>query len=279
MTLVLPAWDVERFRRPVLHGLILGAAILSLGILIGLGEKRGTFGWDAAAYWSVNPADPYAGWYDVAGSFRYSPVMALVAAPLRLIPLPLFLWAWVVVGALAAVYASGRLWVLALPFVVLDLFVGNVHLLLAAAIIAGFRWPAAWAFVVFAKATCGIGLLWFAARGEWRKLAIALGTIGAIGVVSLALVPDLWAQYLSLTLGDSRVGTWGIGIPVWFRLPIAAAVVIWGARTDRFWTVPLAAYLALPVIWPTISLALLVACLRPQVRGTNARYAVLRLPQ
>ena len=46
--------------------------------------------------------------------------------------------------------------------------------------------------------------------------------------------------------------------PQWFsvppsapiRLPIAALVVIWGARTDRPWTVAVAATLGLPIIWP-----------------------------
>ena len=33
------------------------------------------------------------------------------------------------------------------------------------------------------------------------------------------------------------------------RLPIAVAVVVWGARTDRRWTVPVACMLALPALW------------------------------
>ncbi len=35
------------------------------------------------------------------------------------------------------------------------------------------------------------------------------------------------------------------------RLPVAAALVIWGARTDRRWTVLVGATLALPVLWLT----------------------------
>jgi hypothetical protein len=35
------------------------------------------------------------------------------------------------------------------------------------------------------------------------------------------------------------------------RLPIATAVVAWGAWSNRRWTVPIAAFLALPVIWPS----------------------------
>ena len=40
-----------------------------------------------------------------------------------------------------------------------------------------------------------------------------------------------------------------IAIPLLLRLPVAAAIVIWGALTDRKWTVPLAAALAMPVLW------------------------------
>ena len=41
-------------------------------------------------------------------------------------------------------------------------------------------------------------------------------------------------------------------------MPLAALLVIWGARTDRPWTVPVAAAAALPIIWPhglTVALA------------------------
>jgi hypothetical protein len=41
---------------------------------------------------------------------------------------------------------------------------------------------------------------------------------------------------------------------------LAAVVVVWGARTDRRWTVPLAALLAMPTIWinsPTMLVAVL----------------------
>ena len=36
-----------------------------------------------------------------------------------------------------------------------------------------------------------------------------------------------------------------VGPPLWIRLPIAVAIVAWGARTDRPWTVPIACGIAL----------------------------------
>ena len=38
-------------------------------------------------------------------------------------------------------------------------------------------------------------------------------------------------------------------IPFLVRLPFAIALVVWGARTDRRWTVPVAGMLALPALW------------------------------
>ena len=70
------------------------------------------------------------------------------------------------------------------PFAAMEVAGGNVSLLLAAAIVLGFRWPAAWSIVLLTKITPGIGLLWFAVRREWRSLAIALGATAVIAAVS-----------------------------------------------------------------------------------------------
>jgi hypothetical protein len=59
---------------------------------------------------------------------------------------------------------------------------------------------------------------------------------------------------------------------LWLRLPIAAAVVIWGARTDRPWAVPVAATIAMPVVW-VATLSVLTAVLamgRSELRPTPA---------
>ena len=94
------------------------------------------------------------------------------------------------------IWLGGRgvrvLWLLALPPVALELYHGNVHLWIAAAIVLGFRYPWTWAFVLLTKVTPGLGLVWFAARREWRSLAIALGVTAAIVAVSLVLDRQLW---------------------------------------------------------------------------------------
>ena len=61
-------------------------------------------------------------------------------------------------------------------------------------------------------------------------------------------------------------------MPLWLRLPSAVALVTWGARTDRRWTVPVAAMLALPALWFGGASMLLaaVALASGRVRGRGA---------
>jgi hypothetical protein len=57
-----------------------------------------------------------------------------------------------------------------------------------------------------------------------------------------------------------------VPIPFVLRLPIAIAVVLWGAWTGRRWTVPVAGMLALPALWyGGLSMLLAVIALRVPV--------------
>src|SRR5439155_12080818 len=120
---------------------------------------------------------------------------------------------------------------------------------------------AAWAFIILTKVSPGIGVLWFVARREWRKAAIALGVTAALALASFLLAPALWREYVSAMVDNFAfvpVGGYPFPWPQWLRMPIAAVLVIWAARTDRPWVVPIAVVLALPLIW-WHSLSILVA--------------------
>jgi hypothetical protein len=71
--------------------------------------------------------------------------------------------------------------------------------------------------------------------------------------------------------GAGRSGTWAsIPIPLWLRLSAAVALVVWGARTDRPWTVPIASMLALPAVWyGGLSMLLAVIPLLPERKGAR----------
>ena len=191
------------------------------------------------------------------GAFNYTPPIARLFDPVGVLPWFTFLWLWLAVLVAQIVWLGGRswrvVWILALPPVALELYHGNVHLIMAAAIALGYRYPWTWAFVILTKVTPGVGLVWFAVRREWRPLGIALGVTGAIVAVSLVVDGSLWVDwwdFIRSTPEGGSVTQPQIPVPLWLRLPAAVVLVAWGARTDRRWTVPLAATLALPVLWP-----------------------------
>ncbi len=232
-------------------------AVVALVIVLAFRVPSGgawSTGAEAFCYWFPSLADPYAraDWTQPV-AYVYSPAFLQGLAGLKALPWEAFLAVWTALLLLAIRYLVGpRLWAVAIVFAGFELVGGNIHLLLAAAIVAGFRWPAAWAFVLLTKVTPGVGLLWFAVRREWRNLGIALGATAAIAAVSWAVAPGAWADWLDV-LGASATktaGTWAaVPVPVWLRLPVAAVLVVWGARTDRRWTVVVASMLALPALW------------------------------
>ena len=172
--------------------------------------------------------------------------------PIRLLPWQGFIAVWTAILPAALAFLTGpRLLAVGIIFAAMELAGGNVELLLAAAIVVGFRYPSAWAFVLLTKVTPGVGLLWFAVRREWRALGIALGTTAAVVAISAVVAPDAWLQWPGVLAGIAgRGGTWAaVPVPLLVRLPVAVAVIVWGARTDRRWTVVVGSMLALPALW------------------------------
>jgi hypothetical protein len=244
-------------RRAVRDGLAVAGLLFAAFLFFVVAPRTGTFGFDAFAYWHLDLADPYSKSAGGLGAFTYTPVIARLFSPFGSLPWYTFLWLWTGMLVATLIWLGWRssLVVLAFPPVALELYHGNVHLLIAAAIVLGFRWPATWAFIILTKVTPGIGLVWFAVRREWHKLGIALGVTAALVLVSLIFDADLWRAWLSddilKTAAGAPLDQFSIGIPLWLRVPAAALLVAWGARTDRAWTVPVAATLSLPILWPT----------------------------
>ncbi len=219
---------------------------------------------DSHAYWVVNPADPYPdarlGGVD---AFLYAPAVAQLLAPFTHLPFEVFR---VLLGAvsLGALAAAGAAYTLVVPGVIEDLVRGNIHVLLAAAIIAGFRWPGVWSAMLLTKVTPGVGLIWFALRREWRALArvaVVTGLIVAASILFFGIgVWQEWIRLLATSAESPRTYTYlGIAPPrLLVRMPVAVLVIAWGALTNRRWAVPVGAFLALPVIWPS-GFALLAA--------------------
>ena len=236
-----------------------GLALAAL-VLVGIGWSAEPFmpdsfgpGHDARSYWVVSLDDPYAfGLVGEESAFPYSPAFLQALTPIRVLDWTPFLVVWTGLLMAALLVMVGPILfapMLALTFI--DLWGGNIHLLLGLAIVLGFRWPAAWAFTLLSKVTPGIGLLWFAARGEWRALGAAVGTAGVIGAISLGVAPDIWVDWFRFLEGSTGRSTVGhsVPVPLWVRLPLAAVVVVVAARSDRRWLLPVGVLMALPVIW------------------------------
>jgi hypothetical protein len=233
------------------------------------GRLWGT-GQDAYCYWFPTLADPYArsDWTDPI-AYVYSPAFLQLLQPIRILPWQAFMAVWTAILLGAAYVLTGPRWYpVGIALALMELAGGNIHLVLAAAIVLGFRWPWTWSIVLLTKVTPAVGLLWFVVRREWRNLAIALGSTVAIVVVSYLVWPSAWAAWgevLSRVAG--REGTWAaVPIPFIVRLPFALGIVVWGAWTGRRWTVPVAAMLALPALWyGGLSMLLAVIALRENV--------------
>jgi hypothetical protein len=259
--------------RALRDGLGVAGLLFAAYLFVVVAPQSRTFGFDAYAYWHLDIEHPYELGAGVFGAFTYTPVAARLFAPAAALSWPAFITLWfaTLVGTLVWLGWRRTLLVLAFPPVAVELYHGNIHLLMAAAIALGFRYPAAWAFVLLTKITPGVGLLWFAVRREWRSLGLALAATALITAISVAIDARLWSEWLSsaiLRVAAEGVGQTTLPIPLEVRLPIAALLVSWGGLTSRKWTVPVAAAIAMPVFWVTsfAVLAAIAALDRPELQ-------------
>jgi hypothetical protein len=266
---------VRPYRTRIVFGLSVAGVILMGWYVLVYGMSLGTVGFDAYAYWIVSPQHPYATHLGGLGSFPYSPAAAIAFWPAHFLPFSRFFLLWdgfMVVNLVWLARRNSLAWLAFLP-VTLELYHGNVHLLLAAVCVLGFRYPALWSISILTKVTPGIALLWYVVRREWRPLAIALGATAAICVVSFAIAPGAWFDWINFLVSSGTTGPvennsyqWMIP-PLVLRLAVAAVLIVWGARTDRRWVVPVSTVIAMPVLWITAP-AILVAV--PRLRQGRA---------
>ena len=122
-----------------------------------------------------------------------------------------------------------------------------------------------------------MGLLWFAARREWRSLALPSARPLRSSRRSWLINPGLWTAWLDLLLREAS-GTASAGhvpIPLVLRLPLAAALAVFAGRRDIKWLMPVVVLLAMPVLWWG-SLSVLIGCVAIE-RDRIERLAVTTL--
>ena len=236
--------------------------------------------WATGAGVSYAQSNPY-----VIGAYLYAPAFAQILSPFTALPWPWFAALWT--AALAAVYVwlSGR-WAFPLLLltgaVALELYLGQIDLFIAAAVVIGFRYPAVWAFPLLTKVAPGIGLAVVrgaqgvaesrhrAHRDRRHRRGVGApraGSCGATGTTSSAGASRT-ARSSRARTSRSRSGS---------RLPFAVAIIVWGARTDRHWTVPIGILLAMPILWLNVfTLLIAFVPLREEFGLTPARAWLLR---
>jgi hypothetical protein len=225
---------------------------------------------DSYAFWSAwNDGKLYPPHWEPVSAYVYSPTFAQAFWPLTRLPWPVVnsLWAALQIGALVWMLRPvGAVAALLVPWpflagsgtaVFATINNGNPMILTAAALTLGLsRWPGAFAFVLLTKVSAGIGILWFAVRREWRKLAIAIGTTVVLVLISLPIAPHLWVQWVRLLAGaaTSAGGSSALDKEIFLPVPIAVrgtiglAVVLVASWRRIRWIVPLGCFLALPDI-------------------------------
>jgi len=257
--------------------------------------------WLAVEPWALPAFDSYAYWltrdgidYSVThpgatGAYLYSPAFAQLISPLTAMSWPAFaaVWTLLIAAPLAWLAGRGALAIIVLPPVFMSIALGQLDLAFAVVVLLGLRWPGLWALPILTKLTPGIGLLWFVVRGEWRSLGIALVATAAVVAASVAVDPVAWGGWLAMLVRMEfpKLGgdLWFLPLPLAFRLFVAAALIAWGAATDRRWVLPVGVCLSLPTVWlnsPTILIAILpmVAAGARTPAGAWLRRAVPSVP-
>jgi len=163
------AWRVALDRA---GSVILVTIGLALGVMFATGRLLAI---DSPTFWNAGHATHYYStvWASgLGGSYVYPPPLAQVVG---LLPWPAYIIGWTTL-LFVGWWAATRAW--ALPTFVLSVLlvvtlgyafpltnaldltaIGNPQILIAAVCVIGFRWPAAWAFVLLTKVAPGVGFL------------------------------------------------------------------------------------------------------------------------
>lgn len=223
----------------------------------------GQIGQDSHAYWlAARGPVLYEGAPGERDAFLYSPAFALVIKPLALLPWPVFQAAWFGIEAVAAWWLVKPLrlrW--ALPVLLLclpEMIVSNIYLLLAVSAVVGLRRPAAWSFPLLTKVVPGVGLLWFAARREWKRLLEGIVVTLLIAGIGCAFDLRAWQEWVEF-LVYNRNGTPDSSLSFLARVLVAVALVVFAARKQWAFLIAPAMILASPVLTPVIPFTILVA--------------------
>lgn len=240
-----------------LWGILMAAKCIYIGLYTDV------LGQDAHAYWLAAQGDlEYSRRPGERDAYLYSPAFLTLIGPLAMLPWPLFLSLWISLEAAVLVWLLKPLrakW--SIPAFLLctpELVVGNIYILLAAAAVVGIQKPVAWVFPILTKVTPGVGLLWFAARGEWRSLTRGLGGLVVVVLAFYMANPPQWQAWFQFLM-EHREGTPDSQLNFFGRCLLGVSLVVLGARKHWPWLIAPAMVLVSPVLVGLIPYAMLAA--------------------
>lgn len=278
--------SVERARHP---WWMFALAAIGASLLVIIAMNRWAVPADEHAYWlaarrliegqplydpSVTVITPYA--------YLYPPPLAQMLVPVAyVVPSDVFNLGWLAAMGIALWWLAGRdvirtLALVAFLPVAVEFWFRNVHLFLAVLVVLGLRrWSGWFAFGAAIKISPGLGIPYLALRGQWRPALVAAGVGLVMLIVSIALSPTAWSQYVDFLRGLDPTGQSAfIPIPLPVRLAVAAVLTVVAGRTSG-WRgeviLVVAVTVALPSLWFT-GLSLLAAAV-PIIRS-RTRVAV-----
>jgi hypothetical protein len=165
--------------------------------------------------------------------------------------------------------------------------IGNLQWILAALTLVAIRHPTVWSLELLTKVTPAIGWWWHAVRGEWKPAVRSAVVAGLVVAASVALSPDDWSQFIRFAMNNGSMANPPPipTFPVAFgpRLATGAILVVWGARSNHAWTIPVAAGWVLPAVWGIGFLPFWAAATRlirmPSGRWPARRLLVINTPE
>lgn len=94
------------------------------------------------------------------------------------------------------------------------------------------------------------------------------------------MLPGAWGDFLRFALGNYATASPVpvVPVPLFVRLPMAVALLWWGARTDRPWTVPVAAGRAALALYEWSFLPLWLSAIPPARSRTRTSPSVTVRP-
>ena len=241
----------RRLSRPAPLHLALAGLVWLWVVFYLLIALHGGAGFDSHAYWATRDGIRYVTDPGEQDAYLYSPAFAQAIRPLTLLPWPAFavLWSLMAVATYAWLARAATGWWRAALFALClgDIVYGNVWWLFALILVFGFRYAALWAIPLVVKVTPAVGLVWFATRGEWRKLGVAVGAAAVIALLSFWLAPGAWADWTGL-LQNGHATFPNTPLLRAIRLAAAVCVTLFAARASRPALLPAALWLASPML-------------------------------